>query len=113
MEDDRRAVPSLPTPPQVTAQRPVRVFLPCTGLGRQRRGFETFTLECAHALRSDPRIELTVFSGAAVPGVDARARWNLPRDGALAAQIGQVVGHDGYFVEQSTFFLSLIPALVL
>jgi 1,2-diacylglycerol 3-alpha-glucosyltransferase len=45
--------------------------------------------------------------------VDARARWNLARDGAPAAPIGRVFGHDAYFVEQSTFFLSLIPALVL
>jgi len=107
------AVPSLLSPLPVPSQRPVRVFLPCSGLGRQRRGFETFTLECADALRGDPRIALTVFSGAAMPGVDARARWNLRRDGALGALVGRLVRHDSYFVEQATFFLSLLPALVL
>ena len=93
--------------------RPVRVFFPCTGLGRQRRGFETFTLECADALRGDPRIALTVFSGRAVPGVETRVRWNLARDGALAALAGRLVRRDRYFAEQATFFLSLLPALVL
>ena len=106
-------MPSLLSPPPVPSQQPVRVFLPCTGLGRQRRGFETFTLECADALADDPRIALTVFAGGALPEVDARVRWNLARDGALASLIGSVVRRDRYFVEQATFFLSLLPALVL
>ncbi|MDB4883287.1 MAG: glycosyl transferase group 1 [Gemmatimonadetes bacterium] len=40
-------------------------------------------------------------------------RWNLPRDSTLAALIARVVRRDPYFVEQATFFLSLLPALVL
>jgi glycosyltransferase involved in cell wall biosynthesis len=113
MEDDRRAVPSLPSSPPSSSQRPVRVFLPCTGLGRQRRGFETFTLQCADALRADPRIALTVYAGGAVPGSPARVRWNLPRDGRLSSLVAALVGRDRYFVEQLTFFLSFLPALVL
>lgn len=115
MHDDRRAVPSLPTPPKntpTTTQRPVRVFLPCTGLGRQRRGFETFTLECADALRADPRIALTVFAGGDVPGTPARTRWNLPRDGTLSSLVAPLLRRDRYFVEQASFFLSFLPALV-
>jgi 1,2-diacylglycerol 3-alpha-glucosyltransferase len=113
MQDDRRAVPSLLTPPQVTSQRPVRVFLPCTGLGRQRRGFETFTLECADALRADPRIALTVFAGGEVPGTPAaRVRWNLPRDRTISSLVAPLVRRDRYFVEQASFFLSFLPALV-
>ena len=107
-------MPSLsksPSPPP--RQRPVRVFLPCTGLGRQRRGFETFTLECADALRADPRIALTVFAGGDVPGVPARVRWNLRRDGTLSSLVAAVVRRDRYFVEQASFFLSFLPALVL
>jgi 1,2-diacylglycerol 3-alpha-glucosyltransferase len=91
----------------------VRVFLPCTGLGRQRRGFETFTLECADALRGDPRIALTVFAGGAVPGVPARVRWNLRRDGTLSSLAAALLRRDGYFVEQLTFFFAFLPALVL
>jgi glycosyltransferase involved in cell wall biosynthesis len=115
MHDDRRAVPSLPTGPKptpTTPQRPVRVFLPCTGLGRQWRGFETFTLECADALRADPRIALTVFAGGDVPGTPARTRWNLPRDGTLSSLVAPLLRHDRYFVEQASFFLSFLPALV-
>ena len=113
MGDDRPSVPSLPSHPPALLQRPVRVFLPCTGLGRQRRGFETFTTECADALRNDPRIDLTVFAGGATAGVPARVRWNLRRDGTLAALAGMLVRRDGYFVEQASFFLAFLPALVL
>jgi glycosyltransferase involved in cell wall biosynthesis len=113
MADDRHAVPSLPASPPIPASHPVRVFLPCTGLGRQRRGFETFTTECADALRDDPRIDLTVFAGGPATDVPTRVRWNLPRDGALAPRIGALLERDGYFVEQSTFFLAFLPALVL
>jgi 1,2-diacylglycerol 3-alpha-glucosyltransferase len=113
MHDDRRAVPSLPTSPKTTPQRRVRVFLPCPGLGRQRRGFETFTLECADALRADPRIALTVFAGGDVPGIPAaHVRWNLPRDGTISSLVAPLVRRDRYFVEQASFFLSFLPALV-
>jgi 1,2-diacylglycerol 3-alpha-glucosyltransferase len=90
----------------------VRVYFPCTGLGRQLRGFETFTLECAGALRDDPRVALTVFSGAPVDGVETRVLWNLPRSSRLAAFVGRCIRRDAYFVEQLTFFLSLLPSLV-
>jgi 1,2-diacylglycerol 3-alpha-glucosyltransferase len=106
-------VPSLLSSPPSPSRRPVRVFFPCTGLGRQLRGFETFTLECAGALRDDPRVALTVFSGAPVDGVETRVLWNLPRSSALAALIGRCIRRDAYFVEQLTFFVSLLPSLVL
>ena len=48
-----------------------------------------------------------------MPGAETRVRWNLARDGALAALAGRLVRHEPYFVEQATFFLSLLPALVL
>jgi 1,2-diacylglycerol 3-alpha-glucosyltransferase len=105
-------VPSLSSTLPHPARRPVRVYFPCTGLGRQLRGFETFTLECASALRDDPRVALTVFSGAPVSGVETRVLWNLPRSSRLAAFVGRCLGRDAYFVEQLTFFLSLLPSLV-
>src|SRR5829696_2114136 len=113
MKDDRLAMPSLSSPTPSPPQRPVRVYLPCTGLGRQRRGFESFTLQCADALRADPRIALTVFAGGEVPGVPVDVRWNLPRDGTLSSVVGTLARKDRYFVEQATFFLSFLPALVL
>ncbi len=90
----------------------VRVFFPCTGLGRQRRGFETFTRECAAALVNDPRVEITVFGGGgpyAAPG--ERAVPNFPRDSGAARMVGALVGRDPYFVEQASFFAGFLPRL--
>ena len=106
-------MPSLSDTLPIPARRPVRVYFPCTGLGRQLRGFETFTLECAGALRDDSRVALTVFSGAPVEGIETRVLWNLPRSSRLAAFVGRCIRRDAYFVEQLTFFLSLLPSLCL
>lgn len=89
----------------------MRVFFPCTGLGRQQRGFETFTLECALALGGDPRLELSVFSGGDVAGVAASTLWNLPRDSRGARLLARLHGRGPYFSEQLTFFLSFLPHL--
>lgn len=94
------------------AAKPVRVFLPCTGLGRQRRGFETFTAECATALAGDPRVELRVFAGGPAAGVDARVLWNTPRDSRAATWLSTLHRRGPYYSEQFTFFLSLLPALL-
>jgi 1,2-diacylglycerol 3-alpha-glucosyltransferase len=97
-----------------TAGAPLRVFVPCTGLGHERRGFETFTRGLARALRDEPSLELEVFAGgrddAATTGEHVVA--NLPRRGAMARALGSLIGRDPYFVEQGSFFLGLLPALV-
>lgn len=97
----------------MSAARAVRVFFPCTGLGRQRRGFEAFTRGCAAALRGDPRLEVTVFGGGgpfAAPG--ERTVPNVPRDGAAARFLGGVLHRDPYFVEQASFFAGFLPGLI-
>jgi 1,2-diacylglycerol 3-alpha-glucosyltransferase len=91
----------------------VRVFFPCTGLGRQRRGFETFTRECAAALRGDPRLAITVFGGGGpFAGADERAIPNFPRDSTAARIVGAMAGKDPYFIEQASFFSGFLPLLV-
>lgn len=90
----------------------VRVFFPCTGLGRQRRGFETFTRECAAALGADPRLEITVFGGGGpFAAAGERAVPNFPRDSSSARMLGALVGKDPYFVEQASFFAGFLPRL--
>lgn len=92
--------------------RPIRVFFPCTGLGSQRRGFETFTLECASALRHDARLDVTVFAGGAVSELPVRVLWNLRRDSRSAAWFAALHRRGPYFSEQLTFFLAFLPHLV-
>ena len=105
-------MPSLPGPIASPPDQPVRVFFPCTGLGRQRRGFETFTFECATVLQGDSRLAVTVFAGGPVGGLNARVLPNLPRDSHLARLVGTVLGRGGYFWEQATFFLFFLPHLL-
>ncbi len=94
------------------SRAPVRVFFPCTGLGRERRGFETFTRACAAALRGFPELDVTVFGGGGDIAPGERAVWNLPRAGRAARAIGAVFGRDAYYVEQATFFAGFAGALL-
>lgn len=103
---------SPPGHPPGAPPRPVRVFFPCTGLGRQRRGFEAFTLECAQALHGDAGLDVTVFAGGPVPTLPARVLSNLPRDTRAARLLGRILRRDAYFAEELTFFASFLPALV-
>ena len=105
-------MPSLQEAQQDANRRPVRVFFPCTGLGHQQRGFETFTLECAAALRQDPRLDLTVFAGGTVPDTPVRVIPNLARDSRAARWLGALHGRGAYFTEQLTFFAAFVPQLI-
>ena len=90
----------------------IRVAMPCTGLGRQRRGFEAFTREVHAALRGAPGIELRVFGGGGDMEADERAVWNLPRTSAAARAVARVTRWDPYFVEQASFFAAFVPRLI-
>ncbi|MBK7907015.1 MAG: glycosyltransferase family 4 protein [Gemmatimonadetes bacterium] len=95
-------------------QTPHRVLLACTGLGNERRGFETFTRDVAQALAAEPTLAVEVFAGGRdghVPGEHVVA--NLPRRSRAAHRLGAMLGRDPYFIEQGSFFLGLLPALAL
>ena len=93
--------------------RPTRVFFPCSGLGREMRGFEAFTRECAAALRGHPELDITVFGGGGAPESGERAVWNLPRAGVWARVLGSMLARDPYFIEQASFFAGFLPALIM
>jgi glycosyltransferase involved in cell wall biosynthesis len=96
----------------VSEARPARVFFPCTGLGRQQRGFEAFTRSCAAALRADPGLDITVFGGGGpFAANEDRAVPNFPRDGSAARLIGALTRRDPYFIEQASFFTAFLPRL--
>jgi glycosyltransferase involved in cell wall biosynthesis len=91
----------------------LRVYLPCTGLGHEARGFETFTRECAGALRAVPGLAVTVFGGGGALEPGERAVRNLPRSSDLAQSIGALFDRDPYFIEQTSFFAGFLPTLAL
>lgn len=98
---------------------PLRVFLPCTGLGHERRGFESFTRGFAEALKDEPSLSIEVFAGGrdamAVTEPGAKAEHvvpNLRRGGVAAKAIGAILRRDPYFVEQGSFFVAFLPAVL-
>lgn len=90
----------------------VRVAIPCTGLGRQRRGFEAFTREVHAALRGAAGLELAVFGGGGELRADERTVWNLPRTSPLTGAVARLTGWGPYFIEQATFFGGFLRHLV-
>ena len=91
---------------------PVRVFFPCTGLGREARGFESFTRGAADALAADDRLNITVFAGARVPDRPYRSVPSFARTGSAARALGRLVGRGPYFAEQLSFFAAFVPHLI-
>lgn len=93
--------------------RPLRVFLVCTGLGNERRGFETFTRGCARALGNETALELEVFAGGRDGAVaHEHVVANLPRRSRAARWLGAAFGRDPYFIEQGSFFVGFLPSLI-
>ncbi len=91
---------------------PLKVAFACTGLGRERRGFETFTRDCARALAEERSLAITVLAGGrdgAVPGEVVVP--NLPRASRAARWLGALTRRDPYFIEQGSFFLGALPVL--
>lgn len=87
----------------------VRIFMVCSGLGHVLRGFESFFQECYAALLNETEIDVHLFKGGGESvGRETRLR-NLPRNGRMAVTIGGMIGRSGYFIEQLTFLISLLP----
>lgn len=88
-----------------------KVFVLCTGLGRINRGFESFFRDCFDHLSQEKDIELYLFKGGGPSTGHEKRLWSFDRRGFLAAALGMPLRRSGYFVEQFTFFLSLLPSL--
>ncbi|OCX54553.1 hypothetical protein BEL04_09970 [Mucilaginibacter sp. PPCGB 2223] len=88
------------------------VFIICTGVGHINRGYETFTIECFNELRSSPDFDLYLLKGA---GPSADRELTIPcveRNSAAAARLAKATGHEKYWVEQFTFLIGMLPALI-
>lgn len=86
-----------------------RLFLVSSGLGHVNRGYESFTRECFDALAAHPDLKISLWKGGGASKPGETALWNLPREGRIAKFLGQFTRRGGYFIEQLTFTLSLLP----
>jgi 1,2-diacylglycerol 3-alpha-glucosyltransferase len=89
-----------------------KVFLLCSGLGNIRRGFESFTQECFDALKEEEALDVLLFKGAGSCSRREKSIWNLPRSGGASRLFAKMFQSDPYKIEQITFTLSLLPALI-
>jgi 1,2-diacylglycerol 3-alpha-glucosyltransferase len=91
---------------------PIRVLLPCSGLGIVQRGFETFAIECHAALRSHPGVRPLLLRARGPVGEEERRAPTLSRDATPARLLGRVLRRDGYFAEQLVHALTAVPTLL-
>ncbi|WP_373545974.1 glycosyltransferase family 4 protein [Chamaesiphon sp.] len=95
--------------------RVIKVFIICSGLGHIKRGYESFTQECFEALSQEPLLDIALFKGGGDSSDKEIVLWNLPRNAPLTQKISWITdklfGRGAYFLEQSSFFLSLLPHL--
>jgi glycosyltransferase involved in cell wall biosynthesis len=95
----------------------VKVFIICSGLGHVKRGFESFTQELFAELSQIKSLEVTLFKGGGKPAKKEIPLWNLPRNSQLNIAISQLFKkshrREPYFIEQLSFFISLLPHIQL
>ncbi len=91
----------------VSENKPVRVLLACSGVGRVNRGIETFFREAFDGLRVVPGLDLRLIKGQGIASGNELVSWNLPRTGVLAGVLGRLTHRNGYVIEQWTSFFSV------
>lgn len=87
----------------------VKICMPCGGLGRVNRGYETFTQECFNALKDHPDLHISLYKGGGKPAKQETVLPNLPRDNRFSAWLSGVLGKEFWWIESVSFALSLIP----
>jgi glycosyltransferase involved in cell wall biosynthesis len=95
----------------------IKVFIICSGLGHIKRGIESFTQEAFKALSPVESLDITLFKGGGKPDQKEIVLWNLPRQNPMTIKLSKIFKkderRDPYFLEQFSFFLSLIPHLYI
>lgn len=87
----------------------IKIFIICSGLGHVKRGFESFAQECFNELSREPSLKITLFKGGGESSEKEITLWNLPRSNQMAIQLGKIMGKGAYYIEQLSFFFSLVP----
>jgi 1,2-diacylglycerol 3-alpha-glucosyltransferase len=89
--------------------RPI-VFLPCTGLGRVSRGYESFTSELFQSIRNEPKLYPFLLKSRFSSDSQVSYVPSLSRTSPFTKFAARVVGRSAYYLEQYSFFLGMRPA---
>ncbi len=91
-----------------------KVFIACSGLGNINRGYETFAKECFDNLRNvSSGVNFFLIKGGGTSQENVYVVPNLKRRGGLAYFIGRIINKEGYWIEQVTFFIGMIPLILI
>jgi len=87
-----------------------KIFIACTGLGTVNRGYETFSQECFDTLYNNSRFSFYLFKGGGKSDFKKNTYriWNISRFSLFGK-----MAEDGYKLEQTSFFLAIIPYLII
>ena len=92
-------------------RRPL-VFLVCSGLGRIRRGFESFTNECFNELSHADPFDIWLLQGRGKQSKRRRTVISLFRKSRFTRWLARITGKTPYFIEQVTFGFCALPYLL-
>lgn len=109
----RDAVVSGGPAPAPQSGRAPRVWVVCTGVGRVRRGYETYARDLFDRLREDGRVDATLLKGGGATAPGERVVACIHRDMKLNHALRAMLPwHKKYAVEYGSFCLSMLPLLV-
>ena len=92
--------------------RRVKVFMPCIGLDRIKRGLEAFTQQTFDALQDAEELDITVFKGSGPSSDKQKNIWHIPRVSSVGKLAGALIGRitrrgpylGSLLIEQFSFF---------
>lgn len=88
------------------------VFIVCTGVGHINRGYESFTIECFNQLKTSTNFEFFLLKGAGVSTSKEIKITCIKRNTRLAASLSKISGKEKYWIEQLTFLIGMLPAIL-
>ncbi len=93
-------------------RKKAKIFIVCTGVGHIHRGYESFTQECFNALSDRGDQEYFLLKGGGEPRDHELRITCLQRNSSAAAFISRITGKETYQLEQLSFLVGMIPALI-
>lgn len=90
----------------------LNVFLACTGLDHIVRGYESFSRECFDHISNSSDFNLYLIKGSGYSYSNEKSLPSIRRNTFIAKTLGKAFNKDGYFIEQLSFFLLMIPLIL-
>lgn len=93
------------------ARRPVRVLIPCPGLGISERGFERAARDWFDSLRGREELDVRLIKGRGEEGEGELTAPTVSRDSRAARLAGRALDRPDFWLEQVAFAATMQPAL--